>query len=148
MSHNQWVRGTVGAHCRDLLLQCVEVGCSVLQCVAVMSHSQWIRGTLGAQCRVLLLQHVAVCCIVLQFVALMSHSQWIQGTVGAQCSPAVVVCCSVLQSCHTVNGSEALLVPSVESCCCSVLQYVAVCCNQVTHMNASSHTHECVKSHT
>ena len=61
-----------GTHkCRECVLQCVAVCCSVLQCVAVC-------------CSVL--QCVAVCCSVLQCVAVCCSV--------LQC---VAVCCSVLQ---------------------------------------------------
>jgi len=80
-------------------LQCVAVCCSVLQCVAVC-------------CSVL--QCVAVCCSVLYWV---DH---LAGSGVLQVVWRFAVCGSVLQ-CVAVYYSVLL--------CCSMLQYVSVCCS-------------------
>jgi uncharacterized membrane protein len=65
-----------------VLLQCVAVCCSVLQCVALLEwrEKKWIiveasetEAKNGVVRTLVLLQSVAVCCSVLQCVALLHH---------------------------------------------------------------------------
>ena len=87
-----------------LVLMYGEMGCSVLQCVAVC-------------CSVL--QCVAVCCSVSQCVAVC-----VWGDVFLlQC---VAVCCSVLQCVAVCVWGDVFLLQCV-AVCCSVSQCVAVC---------------------
>ena len=95
-----------------LLLQCVAVCCSAMQCDAVF-HSVLLTVCGNA---LQMLQCVAVCYSVLQCVAVCCSV--------LQC---VAVCCSVLQ-CVTV--------------CCSVLQCVAVCCSVLQCVaDSNGHSH-------
>jgi len=87
------------------VLQCVEVCCSVLQCVAV------------------LLQCVAVCCSVLQCVAVcysvLQYCCSVLQCVAVCASLESLVCCSIVSVCC-----------SIVAVCCSI---VAVRCESVKH---------------
>jgi len=100
-------------HLKIVLLQCVAVCCSVLQCVAVLSLRvteglNILSWPLPSQAAALFAERVTVCCSVLQCIA-------------ERCS--VAVCCSAKRA--TVSTASG---PFCRACC-SVLQCVAVCCS-------------------
>jgi hypothetical protein len=110
-----------------IVLQCVAMCCSVLQCAA--AHICHVTHWCDVQhlFQDLILQCVAVRCSVLQCVAMCCSV--------LQC---VAVCCRVLQHIHvmwivqvTWSTFSKTLHSSVLQCvavCCSVLQCVVMCC--------------------
>ena len=115
-----------------IVLQCVAVCCSVLQCGQHVTSQIRIRINVYTSIPFVLkepccniLQYVAVCCSMLQYVAVCC-SIWL-------CGQYVTLQVWIYITIHTS-------IPFIlKESCCSMFQYVPVCCSVV---NASHHKYE------
>ena len=156
-AHDRWLRLQNHGMAGVIVLQCVAVCCSVLQCRASRSFYKtlslracynMLQGVAGC-CRVL--QVVAGCCRVLQCGTFLSLHNSLAMYV-LQCVAHFAACCSVLQrsDLFSLRNSLAMrtrvctrmcvrvrvhartlpLIMNWQVCvCCSVLQCVTVCCS-------------------
>jgi len=115
------------AVCRSVSHSCLNLRCSVLQCVAI-------------RCRVLL-QCVAVCCSVLQHAVAVCCTRTNEGSRPSLLLQCVGVCYSMLQRAIELYSSVlpcavavyCHVMPCSVAVCYSVLQRVVACCGSELH---------------